>query len=467
MASLYSFVDKKILFPAGELINGSSILHEFDKLKKSDWMSLEKINSIQNKYLVALINHCYTNVPYYRDLLISLKLKPEDFNSRHDLIKLPVLTKSIIRDNYDKLTSTDFAARKYKKYSTGGSTGMPLQFLSDDSSWSYSWACTLRAWDWYGFSLGEKIFTIGGHSLVSDKKNFSKKELFEKFLMRNYKFSSSEMKPDDMQKHYAAFLYLKPKAIRGYASTLYVFAKYIEDNSLPIHHVNVIFTTGEVLLPHYRSKVQEIFKAQIFDNYGAGDGGIASHECYMHEGLHISEERCIIEIVDENDTIVENGVMGHVLSTDLHNYVFPFIRYKVGDMSYIKNGSCSCGRKSRLFGEVLGRNGKLLYSKSGAPISPTMLPVMLYPELDYNKVENQILYNKIDRFQIHQDTSGDIKVLLRMKNESDKQYDQFSYIIENYKKAFPGSIIELKFVDSIQLMPSGKEDYVVSEFNKN
>jgi phenylacetate-CoA ligase len=155
------------------------------------------------------------------------------------------------------------------------------------------------------------------------------------------------------------------------------------------------------------------------------------------------------------------------LTTDLHNYAFPFIRYIVGDMSYIKEDLCSCGRKSRLLGEIIGRNGKLLYSKEGVPISPTMLPVMLYPDLDYNKVDNQILYNKIDRFQIQQDAMGDIKVLLKMKNEHDKDSNLFGFVIENYKKAFPGSRISLEFVDSILPMPSGKEDYVVSEFNKN
>lgn len=464
MDAFYSYFDRKILFPLGELINGSAILHEFDKLKGSDWQSVEKINSIQNQNLKTLILHCYKNVPYYRDLFDSLKLKPEDFNNRSDLIKLPILTKNIIRDNYDKLISKDIAERNYKKYSTGGSTGMPLQFLSDISSWNISWASTFRAWHWYGFHLGEKIFTIGGHSLVGEKKNFSKKGLFEKYLLRNFKFSSSEMKTDDMHRHYNAFMRLKPKAIRGYASTLYVFAKYIEDNRLPVHQVDLILTTGEVLLPLYRVKVQEVFKTQIFDNYGAGDGGIASHECYMHEGLHISEERCIIEIVDEKDKIVEDGVTGHVISTDLHNYVFPFIRYKVGDLSYIKKNLCSCGRKSRMLGEVLGRNGKLLYSKSGVPVSPTMLPVMLYPDLDYNNLENQILYNKIDRFQIHQDAIGNIKVLLKMKNEMDKQHALFSHVVENYKNAFPDSKIEVEFVGSIKPMPSGKEDYVISEY---
>ncbi|HOM66396.1 MAG TPA: hypothetical protein PK591_11345 [Ignavibacteriales bacterium] len=464
MDSLYSILDQKILFPIGELINGSEILKKYKYLLNTDWLTKEQIKNLQNESLVKLIHHCYNNVPYYTDLFDKNKIKPSDINCSEDLLKIPILTKQLIRDNYDKLIAKDVANRKTKKHSTGGSTGVPLQFQTDMQTWSMSWASTFRAWSWYGFHLGEKIFTIAGHSLVSDKKGINKKDIFEKYLMRNFKFSSLNMKAADMERHYKNFIKIKPVAIRGYPSTLFVFARYIEENKLPTVPIKLILTTGEVLLPQYRAKIQEIFHAPVFDNYGAGDGGISAHECYMHEGLHITEERCIIEITDKDGNVLPDGELGNVITTDLYNYAFPFLRYSVGDMSYIKKDLCSCGRKSRLLGEVMGRNGKLLYNKEGVPISPTMLPVMLYPNLDYHKIENQILYNKIDKFQIKQDENGDILVLLKMKNKNDESHQKYSYIIENYKSYFPGSKCEINFVSEIKGLVSGKEDYVISEY---
>jgi phenylacetate-CoA ligase len=450
----------------GELLNGSNILSNYKLLQQSDWFEREKLNELQNKYLVRLVHHCYENVPYYTDLFNKNNIKPKDINNRNDLVKIPMLDKQLIRDNYDKLISKDAKNRKTKKHSTGGSTGVPLQFQTDMQTWNMAWASTFRAWQWYGFKLGEKIFTLGGHSLVSEKSLFSKKELFEKYLMRNFKFSSSEMKPDDMQKHYNCFMKIRPSAIRGYASTLYVFAKFIEENNLPVHPIKLILTTGEVLLPTYRSKIQEIFQAPIYDNYGAGDGGIASHECYMHEGLHITEERCIIEICDNDGNVLEDGNVGNVITTDLHNYVFPFLRYNLGDMSYIKKNLCSCGRKSRLFGEVMGRNGKLLYTKSGVPLSPTMLPFFLYPELDYTNSKNHLFYSKIDKFQFNQDENGDLVIFLKMKQSKDEDHKMYEYVIDNCLKYFPNSLVEIKFVNQIPLLNSGKEDYVVSNFQQ-
>jgi phenylacetate-CoA ligase len=462
--SFYQKLDRYILFPIAEKIYGSDILHTYSILKKNDWLNLEELKEFQNHKLQELIKHCYKNVPYYRGLFDSLSLTPNDIRSSEDLKKLPVLTKQIIRDNYDKLISLDVAQRKTSNGSTGGSTGTPLQFKRDVQTWNAAWASTFRAWNWYGFSFGEKIFTIAGNSLVKEKKGFSKKDIFDKYIMQNFKHNSFEMKEDDMKKHYMGLLRVKPAAIRGYASTLYLFALYIEKNKLPIPKtIRLLLTTGEILLPQYRRKLQEVFRVPLYDNYGAGDGGIASYECYMHEGLHISEDRCVIEIVDENDDRVSNGTLGHVLTTDLDNYAFPFIRYKVGDMAYIKKEKCSCGRSSRLIGEVVGRAGKLLYNKKGEAISPTMLPILLYKDLDYHTLENQQIYNRIDKFRINQNKNGDLDILLKLKNAADKKSD-FDYIIDNYKTVFPDSEIEVKFVEDILPMPSGKEDYVYSEF---
>ncbi len=463
--SLYSKLDKNILFPLAEKVQGSDILGVYKFLKNSEWWSREQIDNYQQKQLQKLINHCVKNVPYYTDLFQDLKLSPTDINSVNDLQKLPILTKQIIRDNYDKLFSKDIKFRKTKAHSTGGSTGVPLQFKTDMKGWNMKWASTFRAFDWYGFDVGEKIFTIGGHSLVSEKKSLSKKDVWEKYLMRNYKYASSEMKEEDMSCFYKKFIRLKPQAIRGYASSLYVFAKYIEENNLPIPEIKLLLTTGEQLMPNYRAKLQEIFKAPLYDGYGAGDGGILTHECYMHEGYHITEESSIIEVCDKSGCLLPDEEIGYVIATDLNNYSFPFIRYEVGDMAYLKKDYCSCGRKTKLIGKVMGRVGKLLYTRKGIPLSPTMLPFLLYPDMDFNNVESQLIYNMIDSFQFIQDKVGDLEILIVLKNDSDNQSD-FNYIIGNCEKYFSGSKVRLLFTDKIKKSISGKTDYIISSFEK-
>ena len=460
---IYNVLDKNVLLPVADVLFGTTLYSHLRKLKASEFISQDEIKCLQNKKLVKLVRHCYETVPYYHKLFSKLGIVPDDIRTREDLQLLPILTKQLIRDNYDDLFSTA-VDHKYRKYtSTGGSTGTPLRFCADKCEWSMQRASSFRAWEGYGIYLGDKFFSLAGSSLTRKGQLFTSKGIYDRVIMRNHKFSSANVDDDSMQALLNEFIKIRPKVVRGYGSTLVVFARYLKKAGFRPDTVKVVLTTGEVLMPNYRKELEEVFNSPVYDAYGAGDGGIVSHECTEHR-LHITEELCVIEITDKNGRVLPDGEPGYVVSTDLENYVFPFLRYQVGDMSYISSKPCNCGRHTRHFGEVMGRAGRLLYNKQGVPISPTVLPIMLYPDLDYHNLDNQILYNKIDRFQIRQDKRGDIQILLKMKDKKDEDSFRYSFIKTNYEKHFTGSIVSLSFVDSIPTLPSGKEDYCVSEY---
>lgn len=463
--SLYSKIDRAILLPLADKLMHRGLAKEWALMERMDSASEAELVNLQNQRLQELVAHCYRNVPYYTKLFDRLGLTPADIQTRDDLQKLPILTKQMVRDNYDDLISRDAAKRYYQKGSTGGSTGMPLKFMKDIPTWNMAWASSFRAWKWCGFEVGEKMFTLGGNSLVKKRKILTPKDVFDVVIMRNMKRSSSEVNDDAMQNHYDALMEYRPKAIRGYGSSLVILARYIEKKGLPLCPIKLVITTGEILMPEYRETLERVFRCRVLDEYGAGDGGVDAHECLLHDGLHLSEERCVVEITDREGHVLPDGEIGHVTTTDLGNYVFPFIRYQVGDMAYIKKEKCACGRVSRVLGKVIGRAGKLLYNKQGVPISPTMLPIMLYRDNDYHKEENCIIYNKIDKFQIRQDEEGNIRILLKIKYEYENEdKKQFAYCVENFENHFVGSKVSLEFVNEIPPMPSGKEDYCVSEY---
>ena len=54
-------------------------------------------------------------------------------------------------------------------------------------------------------------------------------------------------------------------------------------------------------------------------------------------------------------------------------------------------------------------------------------------------------------------------MLLKLKDPKEDR-KQFEYVIANYENHFVGSKVSLEFVDEIPPMPSGKEDYCVSEY---
>ena len=464
--SLYSILDRKFILPLAEKLEGRNLTGELAMALKTQWLSEADLLELQNTKLQKLIHHCYENVPYYRRLFDNLNLTPYDIKTRSDLVKIPILTKELIKEHYEELVSNDISKRKHIENSTGGSTGTPMRFKLDINTWNKLRGVNFRGWTWAGFNIGEKMFTLAGNSLV--KKNTAGKKLlikniYDNIIMRNKKHDCTDITPEALESHYKAMMKYKPQSIRGYASSLYFFARYIEKNNLPICNIKVIFTTGEKLHPKYRYKIQQVFHAPVFDGYGASDGGVAAHECYMHEGLHIAEEHCIIEIVDNSGTIVPDGEIGHVITTDLNNYTFPFLRYKVGDLAYIKKNLCSCGRKHRLLGEVIGREGRAIFNKQGRPFSSIVIDNMMFKDLDIHSEKSQRLYEKMDRFQIRQDKNGDIRILIRPVNPKEP-ISTFQYIKDNFIFYFPDSDIDIILVDDIPPLPSGKEDYCVSEY---
>ena len=167
--TLYNYLDRYVLLPLGDLVYGSCVVKKYKELLRNDMLSEEELREIQNKKLQRLVMHCYDTVPYYTKLFDALRIRPEEIRTREDLKLLPVLTKQIIRDNYNDLFSTAVNPNRIRKSSSGGSTGMPLKFSTDWAEWSSWKASTLRAWSWYGLHLGDKIYSLGGNSINQKK----------------------------------------------------------------------------------------------------------------------------------------------------------------------------------------------------------------------------------------------------------------------------------------------------------
>lgn len=166
---IYSWIDRTWLLPLAEQLVGRNIIGEYKKSLSIEWLSKEELYQLQCERLHALVTHCYKNVPYYTKLFDSLSISPDEIKCREDLSKIPLLTKELIRANYDDLISRDQWKRQYFQGSTGGSTGTPMKFLEDANTWNRLNAFKIRMWHNAGYEVGEKMFTLAGNSLV--KKN--------------------------------------------------------------------------------------------------------------------------------------------------------------------------------------------------------------------------------------------------------------------------------------------------------
>jgi len=116
--SFKNIISEKIILPMSDLILGQSVSKHLKFLQKSQWWTKEQLEEFQNKRLKMLLEHAYSSVPYYTDMFNKLDLKPEDFKTKHDLKKLPILTKEIIKkEGIERFSSTEYPLKKIKKNS--------------------------------------------------------------------------------------------------------------------------------------------------------------------------------------------------------------------------------------------------------------------------------------------------------------------------------------------------------------
>lgn len=424
--------------------------HKFDltyqELLQSQWRPYSEQKEMQEAKLRYMVSFVYKNVPYYHKLFNELKLEPSDIKRIEDLEKLPILTKDIIKQNWEDFKPVNLNTMKYYVVSSGGSTGIPFQYRLLKYDRFLNAAMLYRGWGCAGYELGDKMVFLAGSSLDVGSKSFVIKKAHE--ISRNIrKLSSFDMGTEDMRQYAEVINSFKPKFIRGYASSINFFANFLHENGIEIATPQAVFTAAEKLMPSMRKNIEDVFNCGVYDNYGLNDGGVGAKECSEHRGLHIETERSIMEVVD-NGVQLEDGV-GGILATSLHNYAMPFIRYDTGDIGHLVSDVCGCGRGSRLLKEVVGRTADILLTPEGKYVHGYFL--LFSVESGKGIKEYQVVQEKVD------------KLVINIVPEEGFDEAQLDIIREVIRRKSSRWEVEFRCVDEIERTKAGKYKYVVSE----
>lgn len=460
---MYSNIAKNFLAPILDLLRGTKTMRCLKELEKSQWWPRDKILDLQSDRLRKLIRHVYETVPYYNQIFRERVLTPEDIKTQDDLVKLPILKRDDICHNFDTLVSRGFPKRGMIFQSTGGSTGRPLRFYkSKKDMYSYGGAAELRAYHWAGYNVGDKCALIcGAPSELHHWPSFSGR--VNNFFQRCMALHSRDMSERSMETFAQKLESFRPVMIKGYASALYFFASFIKQNDIAIQPKCVV-SSAEKLFDTQRQTIEEAFGCKVYDFYGSHEVPTIACECSKHSGYHIAAENVIVEVTNDSGEPLRPGEIGKILLTNLHNYVMPFIRYEIGDLGILSEEMCPCGRSLPLMRSIEGRSGEVLFGSEGRIIMPVFIPYLFYPGCRRSPSGNE-QFQKIKQFQVVQETRGE--VIIKIVKAPNSSEEEFAYILTNFREHFGSDIkIDMKFVDSILPLPSGKRSYIVSSIEK-
>lgn len=316
----------------------------------------------------AIFQYHVKNNPGYRQFLDSRGFDYSDI-SLLNWKDIPIITKDDLR-KYNPVIFNQV----YNYTKSGGSTNSPLRYPASKESalriWPNHW--TMHAM--CGIVPYEKMLMLMGHHAISDS---NLKRLYQ-WLSQFYTICSFDLTQENADKMYHLIINQKIKFLYGYASSIYIFLRYLRDHNLHLS-LKGIFSTSENVVPVSYDLARKYCNCDLFNQYGAHDGDIFAFECSAHDGLHILHNSCTTEIVDNE-----------IYLTATRNYAYPFIRYRVGDRVLGKElikEKCSCGRTLFRLKGISGRVNDVVRDVDGKEIPVIMFTFPLDEDLSIDKYQ--------------------------------------------------------------------------------
>jgi len=351
-----------ILFPLQEKLKKHDTVAIRQAMDNSQWWPAEKLRDFQLERLRSFLTKVGKHVPYYRDCFKNLSFDPQKIQSLADLPKLPLLTKSIIRSEGDRMKSD--IAQGLARFNTGGSSGEPLIFFIGTERVSHDVAAKWRATRWWDVDIGDPEIVVWGSPIELGTQD-RVRSIRDK-LMRTELMPAFLMNDTNLNQFVARIRERRPKMLFGYPSAISHIASHAKKRGIPLNDlgIKVVFCTSERLYDHQREAISSAFACPVANGYGGRDAGFIAHECPAG-GMHITAEDIIVEIIDEQGNLQPVGTSGEIVVTHLATSDFPFIRYRTGDIGTLGNTPCNCGRGLPLLKEIQGRSTDFVVASDG------------------------------------------------------------------------------------------------------
>ena len=118
-----------------------------------------------------------------------------------------------------------------------------------------------------------------------------------------------------------------------------------KDPARDFPHLRAFLVAGELLSDARRTRIAELWHAEVYNLYGCTEGGNIAADCEAGR-LHLSWDHFLLEALDEtNWQPVPPGELGTAVLTTLTRQAMPLVRFLLGDYVRLREEpSCPCGR---------------------------------------------------------------------------------------------------------------------------
>lgn len=337
----------------------------------------EQIKKIQDEKIVKQVKHVYENVRYYRNLMDSAGVTPDDIKGVDDIKKLPFLSKADLRAAYPYgLLGTDLK-NCVRIQSTSGTTGKRVVAFYTQKDVDLWEDCCARAIVAAGGTKGDVCQVAYGYGLFTGGAGLNGGSHKVGCLTLPMSSGNTERQIQFMMDLNATILCCTPSYAAYIGETLAEKGYKPEDNKLKAG----IFG-AEPWSEEMRKSIEKSLGIKAFDIYGLTEtsGPGVSFECEAQTGMHINEDHFYAEIIDpDTGEVLPEGQKGELVFTSLDKEAFPLLRYRTRDICILSRKKCSCGRTLIKMCKPMGRSDDMMIIR-GVNVFPSQIETVLLNE---------------------------------------------------------------------------------------
>lgn len=380
---------------------------DFYKYKNIKFSRPDIIKDMQESLLKKHLDYISKNSPYYRRILNSFNLKNITLKN---LETLPFTDKSAFEKHNDELLAVPMTEIVDIVLSSG-TTGKPTRIMYTEN-------------DLKRLAYNEEI-SFAGCGITSDDIVLLTCTIDRCFVaglayflgVRALGAAAVRNGLNSFESHAEIIQRMKPTAIVGVPSFLYKLGRFLQSNGIDPQKANItkLVCIGEPLrnknlsLLKMGEYLEETWGAKVFSTYASSETITTFCECTEQKGGHLHPELAIVEIVDDDGNVLPPGEIGEVVVTTFFVEGMPLLRFKTGDVSFLIDEPCECGRYSPRLGPILGRKKQMIKYRG-----TTLYPQTIYSVLDGMPEVSEYYVTITSNF----DLSDDLKVYVSVNNGS-------------------------------------------------
>lgn len=349
---------------------------EWIQYRGIEFRSAGEIREIQERQLAAHLVYAAANSPFYRELLAGrspdaatpwemLRELPftdkEQFSERNDdflavpmerIVEIALSSGTTCRPTKVMYTERDLKRLAYNEKISFESCGMSASDV-------VLLTCTLDRCFIGGLAYWDGVRALGAAAIRNGLSSF--------------------------ESHAELIRRLKPTVLVGVPTFLLKLGKFLQAEGVDPAGTGIgkLVCIGEPVRDrelsflHVGGLLEELWGARVYSTYASSETITSFCECTAQRGGHLHPELALVEIVDDEGRVLPAGEVGEVVTTPFAIEGMPLVRFKTGDISFLIEEPCSCGRNSPRLGPILGRKNQMIKFRG-----TTLYPQAIFSVLD-------------------------------------------------------------------------------------